>query len=212
MSNALKGIIAGFVATLVLSGLMILNSTIGLMPQIDIVRLLTTLGTLTTASAWMDHFIVGAVVWGLLFAAVDATTTRPALWMKGMIFGVFAWLMMLVTFLPLAGAGFLGAKMEITTLVGLLFLHLIYGVVLGATYGFLGVLVPVKAAVILTKEEKEEIDVAGPNPFTKNSGDINDHVTSSSPSGKTVLITFGCLAGFFALLVLAMEYRTTLGF
>ena len=210
MPNALKGMIAGFVATLVLSGLMILNSTIGLMPQIDIVRLLTTLGTLTPASAWMDHFIVGTVVWGLLFAAVDATTTRPALWMKGMIFGVFAWLMMLVTFLPLAGAGFLGAKMEITTLVGLLFLHLIYGVVLGATYGFLGVWVPVKAAVILPKEE--QIIVTGPNPYTMNSGDINDHVTSSSPSGKTVLITFGCLAGFFALLVLVMEYRTTLGF
>ena len=210
MPNALKGMIAGFVATLVLSGLMILNSTIGLMPQIDIVRLLTTLGTLTTASAWMDHFIVGTVVWGLLFAAIDATTTRPALWLKGMIFGAFAWLMMLVAFMPLAGAGFLGAKMEIATLVGLLFLHLIYGVVLGATYGFLGVLVPVKAAVILPKEE--EIIVAGPNPFTMNSGDINDHVTSSSPSGKTVLITFGCLAGFFALLVLVMEYRTTLGF
>ena len=212
MPNALKGMVAGFVATLVLSGLMILNSTIGLMPQIDIVRLLTTLGTLTPASAWMDHFIVGTVVWGLLFAAIDATTTRPALWMKGMIFGAFAWLMMLVTFMPLAGAGFLGAKMEITTLVGLLFLHLIYGVVLGATYGFLGVLVPVKAAVILTKEEKEEIVGTGPNPHTMNSGDINDHVTSSSPSGKTVLITFGCLAGLFALLVLIMENRTTLGF
>src|SRR5215211_5317570 len=92
MSDALKGVIAGFVATLVLTGLMMVNSTIGLMPQIDIIRLLTTLGTLTTASAWMDHFIVGVVVWGLLFAAIDATTARKAFWMKGMIFGVFAWL------------------------------------------------------------------------------------------------------------------------
>ena len=210
MPNALKGVIAGFVATLVLSALMILNSTIGLMPQIDIVRLLTTLGTLTTASAWMDHFIVGAVVWGLLFAAVDATTIRPAVWVKGMIFGVFAWLMMMVTFMPLAGAGFFGAKIGITAAVGLLFLHLVYGVVLGVAYGLLGLWVPVKAAVILPKEE--QIVVAGPNPYTANSADINDHVLSSSPSGKTVLIAFGCLIGFFALLVLAMEYRTTLGF
>ena len=210
MSDALKGVIAGSVATLVLSGLMILNSTIGLMPQIDIVRLLTTLGTLTTASAWMDHFIVGVVVWGLLFAAIDATTTRPALWMKGMIFGVFAWLMMMVTFMPLAGAGFFGAKIGITAVVGLLFLHLVYGIVLGLTYGLLGLWVPVKAAVILPKEE--QIAVAGPNPYTMSSADINDHVLSSSPAGKTVLIAFGCLIGFFALLVLAMEYRTTLGF
>jgi hypothetical protein len=202
--------IAGLVATLVLSGLMILNSTIGLMPQVDIVRLLTTLGTLSIASAWMDHFIVGAVIWGLLFAAFDAITTRPAPWLKGMIFGVFAWLMMLVTFMPLAGAGFFGAKIGITALVELLILHLIYGVVLGATYGILGDLAPVKAAVILPKEE--EVVVAGPNPSTMNSADINDHVLSSSPSGKTVLITFGALAGLFALLVLAMEFRATLGF
>ena len=77
-------------------------------------------------------------------------------------------------------------------------------------YGLLGLWVPVKAAVILPKEE--QIVVAGPNPYTTNSADINDHVLSSSPSGKTVLIAFGCLIGFFALLVLAMEYRTTLGF
>ncbi|MFL5066428.1 MAG: DUF6789 family protein, partial [Xanthobacteraceae bacterium] len=183
---------------------------IGLMPQIDIVRLLTTLGTLTTASAWMDHFIVGAVVWGLLFAAVDATTARPVLWIKGMIFGVFAWLMMMLTFMPLAGAGFFGAKIGITAAVGLLFLHLVYGVVLGLAYGLLGVWVPVKAAVILPKEE--EMVAAGPNPYTMNSSDINDNVLSSSPSGKTVLIAFGCLIGFFALLVLAMEYRRILGF
>ncbi len=32
MGNALKGMIAGFVATLILSGLMLLNSTMDLMP------------------------------------------------------------------------------------------------------------------------------------------------------------------------------------
>jgi hypothetical protein len=39
-----------------------------------------------------------------------------------------------------------------------------------------------------------------------------DHLPSSSPSGKTVLIIFGCLGGFFAMLVLAVEFRATLGF
>ncbi len=210
MSNALKGMIAGLVATLVLTALTVLNSTMNLMPQIHLIGWLTSLGTLSRPAAWMDHFIIGVVVWGLLFAVYDGLATRPSPWLKGIIFGVFAWLIMMVTFLPLAGAGFFGAKIDITAKVGLLILHLIYGVVLGATYGLLGVWVPVKAPVILPKEE--EIIVAGPNPFTKNSADINDHVTSSSPSGKTVLIIFGCLAGFFALLVLVMEFRTTLGF
>jgi peptidoglycan/LPS O-acetylase OafA/YrhL len=120
MGNALKGMIAGFVATLILSGLMLLNSTMDLMPQINIVRMLANLATLSTTAAWMDHFIVGVVIWGLLFAVYDGVATRPAHWLKGIIVGVFAWLMMMVAFMPLAGAGFFGAKMGITALVGLL--------------------------------------------------------------------------------------------
>ena len=169
---------------------MLLNSTMDLMPQINIVRMLANLATLSTTAAWMDHFIVGVVIWGLLFAVYDGVATRPAHWLKGIIFGVFAWLMMMVAFMPLAGAGFFGTKIAITALVGLLILHLVYGVVLGATYGFLGVWAPVKAAVNLPKEE---VVITGPNPLTMNSADINDHLPSSSPSGKTVLIIFGCL-------------------
>src|SRR5260221_6151715 len=106
MSNALKGMIAGFVATLVLSGLMVLNSTMDLIPQINIIRLLTTLGTLSVPSAWMDHFIVGVVVWGLLFAVYDGSASWPAHWLKGIIFGVFAWFIMMIAVMPLARAGF----------------------------------------------------------------------------------------------------------
>jgi hypothetical protein len=211
MSNALKGMLAGFVATLVLTALMLLNSTLDLIPQINIIRLLTALGTLSVPSAWMDHFIVGVVVWGLLFAVYDGAATRPAHWLKGIIFGAFAWLMMMVAFMPLAGAGFFGSKIGITAPVGLLIVHFIYGVVLGATYGLLGVLVPVKASVILTKEEKALITADGPNPYTMYSGDINDHLPTSSPSGKTVLIIFGGLVGFLVLVVLAVEFRKTLG-
>jgi hypothetical protein len=209
MSNATKGLIAGLVATLVLSALIILNATMGLMPQIDIILLLTRLGTLTVAAAWMDHFIVGVVVWGLLFAAFDATTTRPAPWLKGMIFGAFAWLMMMTAFMPLAGAGFFGVKLDSATLLGLLVLHLAYGIVLGATYGFLGNLAPIRVPSIAPKED---VVVAGPNALTMNSSDINDHVLSSSPSGTAVLITFGSLAGLIALLVIVMQFRTSLGF
>jgi hypothetical protein len=211
MSNTAKGMIAGLIATLVLSVLMLLNGSLDLVPTINVIQLLMSLGTLSAPSAWMDHFIVGVVVWGLLFAVYDSATTRPALWLKGIIFGMFAWLIMMVAFMPLAGAGFIGAKIGIMAVVGLLILHLIYGVVLGTTYGLLGVFVPVKGAVIRKAEEREIIGIR-PNPNTMNSGDINDHLQTSSPSGKTALIIVGCLTGFFALIVLVVEFRTTLGF
>jgi hypothetical protein len=44
-----------------------------------------------------------------------------------------------------------------------------------------------------------------------NNSDINDHLPTSSPSGKTVLIIFGGLVGFLVLVVLVSEFRAMLG-
>jgi hypothetical protein len=210
MSDVSKGLTAGLVATLVLSALMILNGSLDLFPQINIIRLLTALGTLTVPSAWMDHFIVGVVVWGLLFTGFQSLTQGPAPWIKGMIFGTFAWVVMMVAFMPLAGAGFFGSKVGGTAVLGLLALHLIYGATLGATFSFLGAFVPVKIPVIVSKEAA--IAAGGPNGFTMDSADINDHLPTGNPSVKTVLFAFGCIIGAFGLFVLAMEFRAKLGF
>jgi len=211
MSNALKGMVAGLVATLVLSGLMVLNSATDLMPQIHIIRWLTALGTLSVPSAWMDHFIVGVIIWGLLFAVYDGAAIRRAPWLKGIIFGVFTWLMMMVTFMPLAGAGFFGAKVDISTLIGLLVLNLIFGAVLGVTYDLLGVVAPVRPAASPAGEtvpvtEAERLRLSSPDYS------FNDDLPSSSPSGRTVAIIFGGIVGFMALVVLVMEFRPMLGF
>ena len=102
-----------------------------LVPELNIIRLLTNLGSIGTVAAWMDHFIVGVVVWGLLFGAYDAVAARPAYWLKGIIFGIFAWLLMMVLFMPLAKQGFFGTKLGAMAPVVTLMYHLVYGVVLG---------------------------------------------------------------------------------
>jgi hypothetical protein len=188
MSNALKGMVAGLVATLVLCGLMVLNSATELMPQIHIIRWLTALGSHS-----------------------DPAASRPAPWLKGIIFGVFTWLMMMVTFMPLAGAGFFGAKVDISTHIGLLVLNLIFGAVLGVTYDLLGVVAPVRLAAspageTLPVTEAERLRLSSPDYS------FNDDLPSSSPSGRTVAIIFGSFVGFMALVVLVMEFRPMLGF
>ena len=40
-SNVLKAMVAGFVATIVLSALMVMKSMIGLMPELDVVAMLS---------------------------------------------------------------------------------------------------------------------------------------------------------------------------
>ena len=145
MSNSMKGMVAGLVATLVLSGLLLLKGTMNLVPELSIISLLMSLGSITAVQAWMDHFIVGVVAWGLAFGAYDSLASRPAHWLKGIIFGVFAWVMMMVLFMPLAKAGVFGWKIGPVAAAVTLIYHLVYGAVLGTTYGLLSAWVPAKA-------------------------------------------------------------------
>jgi uncharacterized membrane protein YagU involved in acid resistance len=145
MSNSLRGMLAGLVATLVLSGILLLKANMGLWPELNLIRLLVNLGSIQTVAAWMDHFIVGVVVWGLLFAAFDSLWENGAYWLKGLIFGVFAWLMMMVLFMPLAKAGWFGTRIGPSAAIVTLGMHLVYGLVLGVTYGLLTAYYPAKA-------------------------------------------------------------------
>jgi hypothetical protein len=145
MSNSMKGMVAGLVATLVLSGLLLLKGTMNLVPELSIISLLMGLGSITLVQAWMDHFIVGVVAWGLAFGAYDSLASRPAHWLKGIIFGVFAWVVMMVLFMPLAKAGLFGWKIGPMAGAVTLIYHLVYGAVLGTTYGLLSAWVPAKA-------------------------------------------------------------------
>ncbi len=148
MSNSMKGMTAGFIATVVLSALLMLKSTMALAPHLNIIHLLTQLGSIGTVAAWMDHFIVGTVVWGLLFGAFDAVYDKGAYWLKGLGFGIFAWLMMMVLFLPLAKAGFFGSKIGLEAPTVTLLYHIVYGVVLGIIYGLLTAWMPLKSPVV----------------------------------------------------------------
>lgn len=211
VQNELKGLIAGLIATLVLSAALVINTTMNLMPQIDLVRMLMNAASLSVTSAWMDHFIVGVVIWGLLFAAYDGVAPDTAAWLKGIIFGCFAWLTMMVVFLPLVGAGFFGVKIGPAAVAGLLVLHLIYGLVIAVTYGALGTLAASRVTEV-SVEQKALADAEALSWRTKDTSvSFNDDLPTSSPSGKTVLLVCCGLLGFFVVIVFAMEYRGALG-
>jgi uncharacterized membrane protein YagU involved in acid resistance len=145
MSNSLRGMLAGLVATLVLSAILILKGQLGLWPELNIIRLLVSLGSIQTVAAWMDHFIVGVVVWGLLYGALDSIWVSRAYWLKGLVLGLFAWFLMMVLFMPLAKVGYFGVKLGPSAAIVTLGMHLIYGLVLGVSYGVLTAYFPEKA-------------------------------------------------------------------
>lgn len=75
------------------------------------------------------------MLWGVLFAWLDPNLPGGSHWMRGVVFGIGAWLLMMVIAMPMAGAGFFGTAMGLMAPVMTLVLHLVYGAVLGGVYG-----------------------------------------------------------------------------
>lgn len=137
MNNLWKGMVAGFVGTVVLSALMMAKSMMGLMPQLDVIKMLAGMMGTGPAGGWVAHFALGTVVWGGLFAWLNPNIPGESQWLKGTVFGIGAWLLMMILPMPMAGAGLFGMKLGVMAPVMTLVLHVIYGAVLGATYGAL---------------------------------------------------------------------------
>lgn len=134
MSNIVRGLIAGFVATLVLSALMVMKQTMGIMPELDVAAMLTSMLSLpSVAFGWLMHFMIGTIAWGIGYAVLRPYLPGGAIW-SGVLFGTAAWLMMMIAVMPMAGAGLFGMNMGIMAPVMTFMLHAIFGAVLGSVY------------------------------------------------------------------------------
>lgn len=136
-----KGIVAGFIATIVLSALMIAKGMMGLMPNLNAIKMLTVMahhfmGTpITPVVGWGLHFIIGSLVWGILFGLLFTRIPGKSPAVKGLIFATGAWLLMMVAVMPVAGAGLFGLHLGMGAPIATLVLHWVFGAVLGAVFG-----------------------------------------------------------------------------
>ena len=136
------GLAAGFVATVVLSILMLIKSAIAMMPKLDAIGMLSGMANAYVGLqpepvvGWVAHFVIGTVIWGGIFAIMVPNIPGPY-WLKGIIFSLAAWLLMMVVIMPVAGMELFGLGMGVGAPVATLILHIVFGIVLGAVYGWL---------------------------------------------------------------------------
>ncbi len=128
-----SGMTAGLIATIILSALMVLNAALDIMPQPDFVALIAGAMGASVAIGWVVHFMIGALAWGGGFALVQAHLPGGAV-TRGVVFGIFAWLAMMILVMPMAGAGMFGAMLGLMAPLTALGLHVIFGAVLGASF------------------------------------------------------------------------------
>lgn len=138
MNQYLRGLIAGLVATAVLSGLMMVKGMMGVMPELDIIAMLSMKMGGAVAMGWMGHFIIGGVGYGIGFALLRGVLPGGSLVAKGIVLGVLGWLVMMVLMMPMMGSGLFAMSMGMMAPVMTLVLHIIFGAVLGFVFAKLG--------------------------------------------------------------------------
>jgi len=127
--------LAGFVATAVMSVFMVMKTMMGVMPELDIAAMLAKMmgAPDTPIIGWVGHFMIGTVGYGIVFALL-AGRLPGSLVVQGTIVGMLGWLAMMVMVMPMAGAGLFGLNFGIMAPIMTLMLHLIFGAVLGWVY------------------------------------------------------------------------------
>lgn len=129
-----RGILAGLVATAVLSAIMIMKQAMGLMPQLSPIAMISGMLHAPVAVGWVMHLMIGIILWGVLYAILSPLLPgRP--WQRGAEFATGAWLVMMIMLMPMAGAGAFGLKIGMMAPIATLMLHWIYGAVLGGVFG-----------------------------------------------------------------------------
>lgn len=139
MNKITAGFGAGFVATAVLSAIMVMKAMMGLMPSLDVIAMLSAMMGAPAIVGWLAHFMIGTLAWGGGFALLYRQIPGGTPVVKGVVFGVAAWLAMMIMVMPMAGAGLFGLEMGIVAPLMTLMLHMIFGAVLGAVFARLSV-------------------------------------------------------------------------
>lgn len=136
MSRIGNGLVAGLVATVVLSGLMVIKSMMGLMPQLDLPQMIAAMmgAPNQPAVGWGVHFMIGIALYGAAIAWLHERMPGDSAVAHGVLISVAGWLMMMVVLMPMAGTGVFGMNLGIMAPMMTLILHLVFGAVLGAVY------------------------------------------------------------------------------
>jgi len=132
-----NGLIGGLVGSAVLAVIFVMKGMMGMMPEMDIIAMLSAMMGMGAAMGWIAHFMIGTVVWGGLFAIANDAIPGNSQTGKGVVLGILAWLMMMVVVMPMAGGGIFGLNFGMMGAVLPLVLHILFGAVMGFVAAFL---------------------------------------------------------------------------
>lgn len=136
-----RALFAGVIATAIVSALIYVNVSMGFVPQLDMLAEIAAFNARvglpsTETAVWITHCVMGIVVYAIAFALLEPILPGRGFG-AGLFFGVVTFLVMMVSFMPLAGRELFAQDLGPAAIAAALGLNLVYGGVLGGTYGLL---------------------------------------------------------------------------
>ena len=127
-----KGAFAGFIATIPVAILAVLKQVLDLIPQLNLVGILTNISSIPwPGTGWVLLFVVGAIL-GMGFASLDShvsDTTTTGEMLRGAFYGFLLAVMLMLILIPLYGrVGTLGFAL------GIIGTCIVFGAVMGFAY------------------------------------------------------------------------------
>ncbi len=128
--NLTSAIFAGLLAAAAMTMLLIIAPMMG-MPKMDIGGMLAMFMGVPVAVGWAAHFMIGAIL-AIGYALVFVRATSLSGTKAGLVYSLIPWLMAQIVVMPMMGMGLFSGSMIVAG--GSLMGHLVYGLVLGASY------------------------------------------------------------------------------
>lgn len=134
--NVGKAMAGGFVGTLLLTLMTRFLAPMMTGQKMDMAEKLGGMTGMGTAAGMIMHFLVGTVIFALIYALVLFRFLPGTPWQKGVLWGVVLWLGLELVGMPMMGGGLFSSQMGgMKAAVAALMAHLIYGAALGGIAG-----------------------------------------------------------------------------
>ena len=142
----LRAWFAGFVATMIITLMVYFVSPDLTGGPSDLAALLASLLGVTWIAGLTAHFLIGTVVLPSVYLLLQGRLLTGGPAVRGMTWGLLLWVLSQAIVIPVSGGGFFsqdagGLRAAFDSLLA----HLLYGLVLGVTYGLLTTYYPAKA-------------------------------------------------------------------
>lgn len=129
--NWMRAVVGGVVGTLVMTAVGLWGAPMMGLPKMNAADMLAGAMGGNVMLGWAGHLMIGTIL-AVGYAIVAPRLVGPPV-VRGAVFGLVPWAMLMLAVMPMMGMSFFGGSAA--TAMGTLIGHLVYGAIVGVVYG-----------------------------------------------------------------------------